>query len=700
MRTYRKLRFVGLLALLWTFPPRQIGTGFAQETGSPSAAAPASGSQEPFQPDKAKAYYHFALSHLYQEKGTLFHRPDLLARAVEELKLALQHDPTSSFLGTELADLYASTGRWENALQEAEEAIRRNPEDPVARRLLGRLYVRLLTGNQHLRAGTDLQERAIQQFEEIVQRDPSDLSSYLVLAHLYRAAGQNAKAEETLKNAIALQPGSADANTNLALLYMDLGDYRSAIELLEKVRTPESDVQVLGTLAYAYEQVHDYKAAADLYSRALERDPDSLLFRKGLGQSLLFSQQYEAAAEQFQFLIQANPSDAESYLRLSQVHRFQHKYDLARQNLTKALELAPDNLDLLYNQILLAESERNLPEAIRLAQGVLDSAAKSDPSQYAAQEKVNRGVFLEKLGFLYRDQGNLEAAKAAFRQMLDLGNEHAIRGEVRLIEIYQENRDYETALAASEKAMRQHPDSRELTLARTSLLASTGDVEQAVNLLKPLLQNTPEDREIWLALAQVHLRAKQFEPALQAVSQAEEFSETDDEKSYAHFLYGSIWERQKNYAQAEKEFREALRLNPDSAMTLNYLGYMFADQGIRLEEAIRYIQQALETEPNSGAYLDSLGWAYYRQDRLDLAEQYLKKAVERMSTDPTIRDHLGDIYYKSGRIREAQDEWEAALDEWKRLPKNEQDPEEVVKIEKKLKQSHVKLAQEKQESQP
>ena len=203
-----------------------------------------------------------------------------------------------------------------------------------------------------------------------------------------------------------------------------------------------------------------------------------------------------------------------------------------------------------------------------------------------------------------------------------------------------------------------------------------------------------------MALAQVHLRAKQFDQAREAVSAAEKLSETGEEKSYAHFLYGSIWERQKQYDRAEAEFKKALELNPESAMTLNYLGYMLADQDVHLEEAIAYIQKALELEPNSGAYQDSLGWAYYRQDRLDLAEQYLKKAVEKMPADPTIRDHLGDIYYKTGRIQEAQEEWNVALSEWLRLPRNEVDSEEVAKIEKKLKEAHVKLAQESKEPRP
>ena len=140
-----------------------------------AGATPTSAWQEPrtegaagqgVRPDKAQAYFHYSLGHLYQERGTLFNRPELLAKAIEEIKLALQYDPTSSYLSVELADLYAMTGRWRSAVQEAEDAVSRNPGDLAARKLLGRLYLRLLTGERRQQTPSDLQQRAVQQFEQ------------------------------------------------------------------------------------------------------------------------------------------------------------------------------------------------------------------------------------------------------------------------------------------------------------------------------------------------------------------------------------------------------------------------------------------------------------------------------------------------------------------------------------------------------
>ena len=107
-----------------------------------------------------------------------------------------------------------------------------------------------------------------------------------------------------------------------------------------------------------------------------------------------------------------------------------------------------------------------------------------------------------------------------------------------------------------------------------------------------------------------------------------------------------------------------LAANPQSAVTLNYLGYMNADRGVQLEDSLNYIKQAVSLEPTNGAYLDSLGWAYFKLGKYDLAEETLTKASLHMSSDPTVQDHLGDLYQKTGRLKLAAAHWERAVEEW------------------------------------
>jgi Tfp pilus assembly protein PilF len=155
-----------------------------------------------------------------------------------------------------------------------------------------------------------------------------------------------------------------------------------------------------------------------------------------------------------------------------------------------------------------------------------------------------------------------------------------------------------------------------------------------------------------------------------------------------------MYEREKQYDQAEKAFRQVLETDPTNASAMNYLGYMLADQNTRLQEAQDLIKKAVNLEPNNYAFLDSLGWVYYRQNRLDDAEQQLRHSVQLMSKDPTIHDHLGDVLFKQGKIKDAIAQWESSLNYWHSSAPADIEPDEVAKVQKKLDTARVRLAKE------
>jgi tetratricopeptide (TPR) repeat protein len=325
---------------------------------------------------------------------------------------------------------------------------------------------------------------------------------------------------------------------------------------------------------------------------------------------------------------------------------------------------------------------------------LLERTAKGG-AQYTLREKTNRAIFQERLGILYRSNENYAAAEEAFRQMMDSDPENAVRGASQLIDTLRQQKEFSRALAEADAALQRFPDERGLKMLRAQVLGDTGRVEEANQALKALLEDKAEDREVLLAMAQVNERAKRYPQAEQAVAAAAKYASRKDEKEFVHFLWGSILERQKKYDAAEEQFKLALAANPNSAMTLNYFGYMLADRGLRLEEARKYIEAALDHDPNNGAYLDSMGWVYYQLNRLDQAEQYLLRAIQRVPHDATILDHLGDVYYKTGRLHEASLQWQRALSEAQRPSPSDTDPQEdIAKIQKKLDDVKVRLAQE------
>jgi predicted Zn-dependent protease len=132
---------------------------------------------------------------------------------------------------------------------------------------------------------------------------------------------------------------------------------------------------------------------------------------------------------------------------------------------------------------------------------------------------------------------------------------------------------------------------------------------------------------------------------------------------------------------------------------MNYLGYMFADQNVRLDEAEKLIDKALAAEPNNGAYMDSLGWVYYRMKRLPEAEEQLRRALQKLSRDATVHDHLGDIYFEEGRVRDALLQWQNSVKEYQAGAPSDLDQDEFAKVQRKIEGARVRLARENRLSQ-
>jgi Flp pilus assembly protein TadD len=127
------------------------------------------------------------------------------------------------------------------------------------------------------------------------------------------------------------------------------------------------------------------------------------------------------------------------------------------------------------------------------------------------------------------------------------------------------------------------------------------------------------------------------------------------------FEYASLLEKGGRFADAERTLRDLLAKDPLDANALNSLGYLLADHGQSLEEAVELVKRALKVEPDNASFLDSLGWAYYRQGKLDLADRALTQAADRIPASSVIQDHLGDLRFKQQRFADAAAAWERSL---------------------------------------
>jgi tetratricopeptide (TPR) repeat protein len=643
---------------------------------------------------RADAYYNFTIGHLYELQYEQTSQPDFASKAIEAYKKAYALDPKSPIIGERLAEMYWKAQRVRDAVNEANEILKHEPNDLPTHRLLGRIYLRSLGDvNSGSTSGvqTEMVAKAIGEYSEVHRLDPSDQDASIWLARLYRIHNEPEKAEQVLRKMLQEDPANETAVEQLTQLLLDGNKADEAIQLLEGMAAHSSSATVFDLLGDAYTQTHDYAKAEAAYRKAVDLDPSELSHLRGLGQTLLSEEKYTDALTVYQKLADLMPDDSDNYLRIAQVYRELHQLDKAEENLVKARQYNPGSLEVLYNEAMIYETQGRYDDAIR----VLSDAITGVKSQSAVLPSRRRSlsVLYQQLGMLYRDVQNYQAAIYTFQELAHLGDEEDHRARMLIMDTYRIAKDMPKALQAGREAMAKYPNDASIRSSLALLLGENQQTDDAVKLLETDLKGTSADRETYLSLSQVYERGRRYSDAEQAARKAESFAGEPHDNEIAWLLLGAVYERQKQFDKAEIEFKKVLDVNPKNAQVLNYYGYMLVDRGVRLDEAQDLIQRAVDQEPFNGAYLDSLGWVYFKQNKLDEAENALRKAVEHEPHDPTIREHLGDVYSKQGRTDQAAVEWEKSLNEWHRSLPADLESDKVAEVEKKLNQVKHRVAQ-------
>jgi tetratricopeptide (TPR) repeat protein len=265
-----------------------------------------------------------------------------------------------------------------------------------------------------------------------------------------------------------------------------------------------------------------------------------------------------------------------------------------------------------------------------------------------------------KLGAVLYEQKAYDRAIEAFQRALTLEPQN-LRARFYLASSFLDAGREGEALESLNEVLRTDPKNVDARLQLGFLHSRAKRYDDAVRVLTEAANLDPRRPEIFLYLGMAHYRASNYDRAVRAY---EEGLALDDAHKDLHFQLGVAFEKQGRFDQAVGQFRRVIALDPKHAEAYNYVGYMFAEKGIRLDEAERLIQKALEIEPENGFYIDSLGWAYYQQGRYGDAVRELRRAVEltRTKEDPVIFDHLGEAYLKAGDEPAALAAWEKSLE--------------------------------------
>jgi tetratricopeptide (TPR) repeat protein len=653
---------------------------------------------------RGDAYYYFMIGHLDEQQYEATGKAELANRAIESYKKALEIVPGATVIMERLAETYAKAQHLHEAVEEAHAVLKLDPNNVDAHRLLARIYVRTLGD---LTAGDAQKEnlgKAIEEFQAILKIQPDDTYSSLWLARLYRFENHHTDAEKVLRDVLQRDPGNGPALEQLSQLLIDEGRSQEAVTILSDAAGTSSSPEVYDLLGDAYAQAKDYPKSEEAYRKAAEEDPEDPGHLHGLAQALMEQNKYAEALEQFKKLSEIEPGTAENYLRMAQLYRRLGKFDLAESSLLRAKQLSPGSLEVLYNEALLYEDQGRFDDAAKVLSDAISGMKNQTVNAGNSSGNGNSGqvpdngpnalaILYEQLGHVYREQENYSAAIKTYQEMAQLGPEAQKRSQMLLIDTYRESRDLDRAIAESKKLLDVSPNDPNLTVTLAMLYAEKSDPDAATKLLNGLLRGNDSDEEIYLNIAQAQERGKQYADAEKSAAKAEELSQDGESRQQAWFLQGAIYERQKKFDLAEQEFRKILDVNPNSASVLNYYGYMLADRGMRLAEATSMIQKAVAQEPTNGAYLDSLGWVYYKQNKLTEAEEALRKATERQGHDPTILGHLGDVYAKMGQMDRAAQYWERALREWQRVVPADYEADKVNELDAQLRTLKRRTAQ-------
>jgi tetratricopeptide (TPR) repeat protein len=261
------------------------------------------------------------------------------------------------------------------------------------------------------------------------------------------------------------------------------------------------------------------------------------------------------------------------------------------------------------------------------------------------------------LGYAYQELGQYDKAIAAFETAQKAApNDPAFTGY--LIQAQMAAKNYGVAADLARAARAQRPNDLRLASLESLALRRGGKTDAGLAVLESFAKAQPHNADAVVTLAQAYSDANRGSQAVKVLRDAQTRFTGD---TTIAFELGAVLDKQKKYSEAEAVFRDLNAKEPNNAVALNYLGYMLAERGERLTESVDLLKRALAIDPDNGSYLDSIGWAYFKDGKIDLALENLQKAAEQLTTNSVVLDHYGDVLFKAGRIDDAIGAWNRAL---------------------------------------
>jgi len=590
------------------------------------------------------------------------------AGAIAAYKRGMESDPDAADIPAELAALYLRQNKIPDATAMAERALKVAPANAEANRVLGIIYAGRLESDaradqtrgqrpQPPSSSSNNAALAVKHLELAVAGalGEADPNLRATLARLYIHEEQFAKAIPLLSDLVKQEPGWQDGPALLLEAYSGAGRAAEAVAWLEARVADEPTPQLLASLADLYERDKRWAEAAGVYDRLLKLAPNNANLKRSRASALLQAGGHDnliVARDELSRLAEATPSDVRAQYMLSQAQRRLGDGAAAERTARRVIAL---NGQSPWGYYALAEAleERRQYQAVVDELAPIVGAQKGKP----ADQSIDIDVLLPHLGFAYQELGQYDKAIATFEDARRRSpKDPTVAGY--LAEAHIAAKKYSAAVDVTKAALADNPGDLRLMRLQAQALRHSGKADQGIALLEKAVKDHADQPNAYVTLAQVYSEADRGAQAVKVLQDAQ--TRFPDDNLIA-FELGAVFDKQKRYADAEQAFHRLLSRDPQNAAALNYLGYMLADRGERLDESVGYLKKALEIEPDNGSYLDSLGWAYFKKDDLDLAEKNLRQAADQLRTNSVIQEHYGEVLFKLGRYDDAIAAWTRAL---------------------------------------
>jgi tetratricopeptide (TPR) repeat protein len=582
----------------------------------------------------AAAPYEFILAKLAAEDGRFDQALSLIDKVIEK-------NPGDRILLFERAMILVDAARSDRAETELRKIVAAHPDFYDAQRVLGRLLLDRAAGDKAR------MEEALQHLQLAFRLNPDDIGTGLAVSQILLAEDRTVEAEKVLATLLERAPDLRAINYNYAQVLTKLGRGDESRRYLERAIAidPTFGPAIL-QLVDIYQKQDEWQKAAEVLQPLIAEDPLNLDLQRQQALYYLRAGQLDKARDSFQAILATDPKDDRSRFYLAEALSDMEQHGEADAIYRALLEKTPNDSDLLASYGLSLTAQRNYGEAAKTFTTLL--SVPDVPDNLVALARTQ-------MALIAYEQHRYAEAVESVRSVLVFHDKPNGQALSIAVESLKKEKRYAEAMELLKPLADKYGSNPLIGARMVELLMRTGDRPGALQMAQTQAKFGPRNA---ISAAEAFVEAEDFPDALRLIS-AQSQAKPDDIDLL--FELGSIYERSGDRPQAEKAFLSLLTKNPEHAQTLNYLGYMWAEKGENLDRAAEMLNRAVSHEPRNGAYVDSLGWVYYQQGKLDLAEKYLIDATRLLPRDATVREHLGDVFAKRGDVDKALQSYRHAL---------------------------------------